>query len=155
MCWLLQYRRPIYWRPVYRFHSWIRLFHRICIRFHPQSKCGSQVFLCGRRLKGSQKSENVPNRSKNRPFSKDRSFTVRGLFVQKSVFLTHHVVHSIRVNWKSERSLNFSSSRMPWLYRPKNLYGALYTVTKVVRNPCVVVVVRPYFAQRFLIVAHT
>ena len=98
----------------------------------------------------------LQNRSKNRSFSKDRSFTVRGLFVQKSVFLTHHVVHSIRVNWKSERSLNFSSSRMPWLYRPKNVSRGLVHSNKsgpksVRASSCGV----PYFRQRFLSVAHT
>ena len=88
----------------------------------------------------------LQNRSKNRSFSKDRSFTVPGLLMQKSVFLTHHVVHSIRVNWKSERSLNFSSSRMPWLYRPKNLYGGLVDSDKSGPKS---VGHRTYFRQRF------
>ena len=34
----------------------------IFTRLHPQGKGGPQGFLCGRRLKSSQKSENVPTK---------------------------------------------------------------------------------------------
>ena len=82
----------------------------------------------------------LQNRSKNRSFSKGRPFTSRGLLMQKSVFLTRHVVHSFRVNEKSERSLNFSSSRMPWLCHPKIVYGVLLHGDKTPKNLFVVVV---------------
>ena len=124
-------------------------------RLHPQGKGGPQVILCGRRLKSSQKSENVPTKQiKNRSFSKDRPFTSRGLLMQKSVFLTHHVVHSFRVNEKSERSLNFSSSRMPWLCHPKNMYGALLHSDKIPKIPPAPTD-RLTYGPTFLSVAHT
>ncbi len=38
------------------------LFEDISSRLHPQGKGGPQAILCGRRLKSSQKSENVPTK---------------------------------------------------------------------------------------------
>ena len=126
-----------------------------CTRLHPQGKGGPQAILCGRRLKNSQKVKTyLQNRSKNRSFSKGRPFTSRGLLMQKSVFLTHHVVHSFRVNEKSERSLNFSSSRMPWLCHPKIVSRALLHSNKNSQKS-VVAAADGTDGRTFLSVAHT
>ena len=37
-------------------------YEKVFTRLHPQGKGGPQVILCGRRLKNSQKSENVPTK---------------------------------------------------------------------------------------------
>ena len=64
---------------------------------------------------------------KIRPLSNARARPRRGEIAQR--LHAKSVWHYL--NEKSERSLNFSSPRMPWLWHPKIVYGALLTVTKI------------------------
>ena len=66
-------------------------------RLHPQGKGGPKVILCDQHLKNIVKKvkRHLQNGSKNRQLLKDRPFSSRGLFVEKSAFLTGRVLRDV------------------------------------------------------------
>ncbi len=130
-----------------------------CItRLHPQGKGGPQAILCGRRLKSSQKSENVPTKQ-----------------IQKSIIFERSVVYCSWTFCSKKCVFDTSCGTLnkgklkKWTVPKFQLVADALTMPpkKCVPGPCrqwqkwskIRACVRayggPYFRQRFLSVAHT
>ena len=130
----------------------------ISTRLHPQGKGGPQSILCGQCLKTWTKNENTTTMYNPDPkivsFRKIDHFPVVDFLVEKVCFWQVACCRSSVCFCKTDRSVDFKWSRMPWLCHPKIVSRALLHSDKHLKKHSVRRR-RVTDGRTFLSVAHT